>query len=62
MRVCFWNLVRTKPEDRDHAAVREAAARLAKEYAKVDQVLARQAFLGGDEFTMGDIPLGCHVN
>jgi len=26
-----------------------------------DQALARRSFLGGDSLSIGDIPLGCHV-
>ena len=62
MRTCFWNMVRTKPELRDMANVRDAAERLGGEFKKLDALLASQPFLAGATFTMGDIPIGCHAN
>ena len=62
MVTVFWNLIRTAPEDRDMEAVAEAAKRLGQEWAKIEKVLENQDWLGGDQFTMGDIPLGCFAN
>lgn len=54
----FWGLVRTPPEKRDWDAIRGGEARLKDLFAIVDAQLARQPYLGGESFTMGDIPVG----
>src|SRR5690606_16501235 len=61
IRPVFWNLIRTPAEKRDMNAVEENRALCAKLLAVPEQVLGKQPYLGGSEFTMGDIPLGCHV-
>lgn len=58
LRPVFWNLVRVPPEKRDMTAVNEAVRRLAARMAIVDAHLARHRYMGGGEFTMGDIPMG----
>ena len=60
-RPVFWALARTPPEKRDMNAVREAAKKCGELLAVPDQALARRSFLGGDSLSIGDIPLGCHV-
>jgi glutathione S-transferase len=61
MRDIFWGLVRTPPEKRDAAAI-EVARKLAAEALQIaDDALARQSFLSGAAFGMGDIPLGAHI-
>ncbi|HEX9395382.1 MAG TPA: glutathione S-transferase [Burkholderiales bacterium] len=60
-RPVFWPLVRTPPEQRDMKAVGEAIRKCGELLAVPDAYLSRQKFLAGDAFTMGDIPLGCHV-
>jgi glutathione S-transferase len=54
----FWGLVRTKPEDRDMAAIGEARKKLSANIAIVDAHLAGSKYLSGDDFTVCDIPLG----
>ncbi len=54
----FWGLIRTPPEKRDWEAIRAGEARLKDLFAIVDAQLARQPYLGGESFTMGDIPVG----
>jgi glutathione S-transferase len=56
--VIFWGLVRTPPEKRDMAAIREAAATAGEAWRIFDTNLADQAYAVGDTLTMGDIPLG----
>lgn len=58
LRPVFWNLVRLPPEKRDMTAVNEATRKLAANMAIVDAHLARHRYMGGSEFTMGDIPMG----
>ena len=60
-RPVFWPLVRVAPEKRDAAAIEEARKKCAALLAIPDSALAGKKFLAGDSFTMGDIPLGCHV-
>jgi glutathione S-transferase len=60
-RPVFWGLVRTAPEKRDMSAIQEAQQRCVELLAIPDGVLAGRPYLAGSAFTMGDIPLGCHV-
>jgi len=60
-RTVFWGLVRTAADRRDLKAIEEARARCAELLDIPDQVLSRRPFLGGSNLTMGDIPLGCHL-
>jgi glutathione S-transferase len=60
-RSVFWGLVRTPVDKRDLNAIEESRKQCAKLLAIPDQALAGRSFLAGDAFTMGDIPLGCHV-
>jgi glutathione S-transferase len=59
MAVVFWGLVRTPPEKRDPAAIEASRQALCTIWAMLDRHLAGRAFVGGDAFTMGDIPVGC---
>jgi glutathione S-transferase len=60
-RAVFWGLVRTPPEKRDAKAIEEARKKCAELLAIPDAALADRPFLGGNALTIGDIPLGCHV-
>jgi glutathione S-transferase len=60
-RPVFWPLVRTAPEKRDMNAIREAVRKCGELLAIPDAALASRKYLAGDSLTMGDIPLGCHV-
>ena len=60
-RNVFWGLVRTPPEKRDMKAIEEARAKCAELLAIPDRALSQRHYLGGNALTMGDIPLGCHV-
>jgi glutathione S-transferase len=62
LRALFWGYIRTPPEQRDHAAVESARVQAIEVLRIADAVLAEQAYLGGAELTLGDIPLGCFVN
>ena len=57
MRAVFWGLVRTPPEKRNHDEINAGIEACAKAYGVVDRLLAQQAYLGGDHFTFGDIPM-----
>jgi glutathione S-transferase len=54
----FQGMVRTKPEDRDIAAIRVARDKLAAAMAILDGRLAKAAYLAGLRFSVADIPLG----
>ena len=60
-RPVFWPLVRTPPERRDMKAIEGACRKCGELLAIPDQYLSGKTFLAGQSFTMGDIPLGCHV-
>jgi len=62
MRDVFWGLIRTPPEKRDARAIE--AGRIASNQLAADVLersLEKKAYVAGDNFTMGDIPLGCEV-
>lgn len=61
MRDIFWLLVRTPPQKRDPAVLEAARAASIKQLQIADAALARQPYLSGDAFSLGDIPLGCHI-
>jgi glutathione S-transferase len=54
----FWGLVRTPEDKRDPAAIETAAEKTSKAWKIVDDRLAKNNFLAGEAFTIGDIPLG----
>ncbi len=54
----FWGLVRTPPEKRDMDAIETARKKFSSLIAMMDGQLARTQYLAGDDFTVGDIPLG----
>jgi glutathione S-transferase len=60
-RPVFWGLVRTPVEKRDTKAIEEGRKKCAELLAIPDRALDGKSFLAGEAFTMGDIPLGCHV-
>lgn len=60
-RAVFWGLVRTPPEKRDAAAIEDARKKSAELLGHLDAWLAGRDYVGGRAFTMGDIPIGCHV-
>ena len=62
MSVVFWNLVRTPPEKRDHEAIAAGIKDGGRMWGMVDAVLAHHPYVGGTEFTIGDIPLGVLVH
>lgn len=58
LRPVFWELVRIAPEKRNMAMVEESRKKLSANFAIVDAHLAKNRYLGGAKFTMGDIPMG----
>ncbi len=54
----FRGFVRTPEAERDHDAIARARDLLEHNFAIVDRYLGETRFLAGDDFTMGDIPVG----
>jgi len=61
LRPVFWNLIRTPPEKRDPKAVEEGIKKTGELAGYVEAQLADRSYVAGDALTMGDIPLGCHL-
>jgi glutathione S-transferase len=54
----FWNLVRRPAAERNPAAVAAATAEANRAVQLLDAHLAKQPFVAGEHFTIGDIPVG----
>ena len=54
----FWGLIRTPPEKRDHAHIDESRKKTTAAMKILDAQLATTAYVAGDKFSMGDIPVG----
>jgi glutathione S-transferase len=61
LRNVFWGLIRTPPEKRDMKAIEEARKKSADLLGILETGLAGRQYVAGSAFTMGDIPIGCHV-
>jgi glutathione S-transferase len=61
MRNVFWGLIRTPPDKRDANAIDEGKRKTFALLPILEQTLARQPYVAGRDFTMGDIPIGCEV-
>lgn len=58
-KAVFIGLVRTPPEQQDKVKIAQGMIQLNTLMAIADQALEKQAYLSGDKFGIGDIPLGC---
>ena len=54
----FWTLIRLPPEQRDETTFNAAVKKCNEVFTLLDQHLSRHAYVGGDNFTVGDIPVG----
>lgn len=54
----FFATVRTPPDQRDPKAIQAALEKTANAWQTVENQLADNRYLGGDQFSLGDIPLG----
>lgn len=54
----FFATVRTPPAERDPKAIQTALEKSSHAWQTVENQLGRSRFLGGPEFSLGDIPLG----
>ena len=57
----FWGLIRTAPEDRDLDAINNGRARFEQVMTILDHHLSDSAFVGGENLSMADIPVGIMV-
>jgi glutathione S-transferase len=53
----FWGFYRTPEALRNQEKIKHLSERCQKHFALLDAHLVTHTFLGGDEFTMGDIPV-----
>jgi glutathione S-transferase len=61
IRVLFLGLIRTPVEQRDNAAIEASRNGTLAALRILDQWLQHHAFVAGDSFSIGDIPLGAGV-
>lgn len=61
IRPVFWNIVRTPEADRDPAAMEASRLQTIEVTRMLESHLADRAYVAGNEFTVGDIPIGCGV-
>jgi glutathione S-transferase len=54
----FWGLIRTPAEKRDHAAIEAGKKKTTVAMGMMDEQLGKTAYLAGDAFSYGDIPVG----
>ena len=59
IRPLFMGLIRTPPEKRDAALLEQQRVATGALCKTLDAHLERNAYMAGDELTIGDIPLGC---
>jgi glutathione S-transferase len=59
-RDVFWGMVRTPPEKRDMKLIGEKHKKAGELLGILDNALTGRHYVAG-AFSMGDIPLGCHV-
>jgi len=56
----FHGLVRDKPENRNWDAINKSRDAAERHLEMLDKRLADRAYVAGDDFTMGDIPVGIY--
>jgi len=57
----FWGIVRTPADKQNWDAIHAGRQACIDALKTVDQALATQPYLSGNEIGMGDIPLGCFI-
>jgi glutathione S-transferase len=58
----FWGLIRTPADKRDPAAIEDSKKKTTAAIAILDGQLANSAYVAGDAFSYGDIPLAVVAN
>jgi glutathione S-transferase len=54
----FWGLIRTPPEKRDMNAIKTQTEKTIDAMKMLDARLGKAAYVAGDAFSYGDIPVG----
>jgi glutathione S-transferase len=54
----FWGLIRTPAEKRNHAEIEAGKKKTTAAMGMMDEQLGKTAYLAGDAFSYGDIPVG----
>jgi len=62
LRGSFLGLTRTHEAERNYAAIKKGYQDTNTHLAMLDEILSKQSFCSGDQFHIGDIPLGLCVN
>jgi len=62
LRGTFLGLTRTPEAQRNYAAIKKGYQDTNVHLAMLDNILSKQSFCSGDQFHIGDIPLGLCVN
>lgn len=57
----FWGLIRTPPEKREPTVISESKIKSVAAATILDAELSRHAYVAGDTFSMGDIPVGVFI-
>jgi len=58
-KAVFWGILRTPAEKQNWDSINAGRQACIDALNTVDQALAKQPYLSGEHFGMGDIPLGC---
>ena len=58
----FVGLIRTPPEKRDYAAIEDSKKKTTAAMTILDEHLAKAAFVAGDAFSYGDVPVAVMAN
>ena len=58
----FVHLYRLPPEKRDESVIAASVAKTNEVSQIIDTWLETRAYVAGDQFTMGDIPIGCSIH
>jgi glutathione S-transferase len=58
----FVGMIRTPPEQRDHAAIEDSKKKTTAAFAILDDHLAKTAYVAGDALSYGDIPAAVMAN
>lgn len=62
MRDAFWQLVRTRPAERDQKALDASVAASETKARILNAHLSTRPYMTGESFTMADIPMACHAH
>lgn len=61
-RDAFYNLIRMSPAERDIGLVAASAKKCGEMMGILDSALAKKPWLSGDDFGIGDIPMGVYAH